>query len=82
MANSGVNTNGSQFFITFGPLPFLDAFDENNNEKNCQNMQVSCHAVFGKVSTGMEIVKSIRLRDPMRDASPGTVINKVNIIVK
>ena len=82
MANSGVNTNGSQFFITFEPLPFLDAFDENNNEKNCQNMQVSCHAVFGKVSTGMEIVKSIRLRDPMRDASPGTLINKVNIIVK
>lgn len=82
MANSGVNTNGSQFFITFQAVPFLDAFDEQNNEKNCQNMQVSCHAVFGKVIDGMDIVKSIRLRDPMRDASPGTVINKVKIVTE
>ncbi|MEC7837484.1 MAG: peptidylprolyl isomerase [Chloroflexota bacterium] len=82
MANSGVNTNGSQFFITFAPVPFLDAFDENNNEKNCQNIQVSCHAVFGKVVDGMDIVKSIRLRDPMRDTAPGTVINSIDIIIK
>jgi cyclophilin family peptidyl-prolyl cis-trans isomerase len=82
MANSGVNTNGSQFFITFQAVPFLDAFDEQNNEKNCQNMQVSCHAVFGKVIEGMDIVKSIRLRDPMRDAAPGTVINKVKIVTE
>tara|TARA_Y100000768_G_scaffold89053_1_gene63992 strand:- start:2943 stop:3590 length:648 start_codon:yes stop_codon:yes gene_type:complete len=80
MANSGVNTNGSQFFITFEPLPFLDAFDEQNNKKNCQNIQVSCHAVFGKVIEGMDIVRNIRLRDPMRDPSPGTVINSIKII--
>ena len=82
MANSGVNTNGSQFFITFGPLSFLDAFDEQNNKKNCQNIQVSCHAVFGKVTQGIEIVRSIRLRDPMRDRAPGTVINNIEIIVE
>ena len=82
MANSGVNTNGSQFFITFAPQPFLDAFDANNNPKNCQNMQVSCHAVFGKVSDGMDVVKSIRLRDPMRDSAPGTVINSIKIEIK
>ena len=82
MANSGVNTNGSQFFITFGPLSFLDAFDEQNNKKNCQNIQVSCHAVFGKVTQGMEIVRSIRLRDPMRDSTPGTIIKNVEIIIE
>ena len=80
MANSGVNSNGSQFFITFAPLPFLDAFDENNNLKNCTNMGVSCHAVFGKVIKGMDIVKKIRLRDPSTDPSPGTIINSVKII--
>tara|TARA_B110000438_G_scaffold40639_1_gene40568 strand:- start:2768 stop:3409 length:642 start_codon:yes stop_codon:yes gene_type:complete len=82
MANSGVNSNGSQFFITFAPLPFLDAFDENNNLKNCTNMGVSCHAVFGKVIKGMDIVKKIRLRDPSTDPSPGTIINSVKIIEK
>ncbi len=82
MANSGVNTNGSQFFITFAPVAFLDAFDANNNPKNCQNMQVSCHAVFGKVIEGMDVVKTIRLRDPMRDTSPGTVINSIAIKIK
>tara|TARA_B100000700_G_scaffold87448_1_gene98477 strand:- start:2644 stop:3300 length:657 start_codon:yes stop_codon:yes gene_type:complete len=82
MANSGVNTNGSQFFITFAPQPFLDAFDENDMPKNCQSMQVSCHAVFGKVSEGMDVVKNIRLRDPMRDTTPGTVINSIKIEIK
>ena len=82
MANSWVNSNGSQFFITFAPLPFLDAFDENNNLKNCTNMGVSCHAVFGKVIKGMDIVKKIRLRDPSTDPSPGTIINSVKIIEK
>ena len=82
MANSGINSNGSQFFITFAPLPFLDAYDENNNLKNCPNMGVSCHAVFGKVIKGMDVVKKIRLRDPNTDPSPGTIINSVKIIEK
>ena len=82
MANSGVNSNGSQFFITLQPVPFLDAFDENNNLKNCANMNVSCHAVFGKVISGMEVVKKIRLREPSTDRLPGTVINSVSISEK
>ena len=83
MANSGINSNGSQFFITFGPLQQLDAFDPYDNTlKNCINMTVSCHAVFGKVVNGMEIVKSIRLRDPGTDTKPGTKIRNIIISVE
>ncbi len=64
MANAGPNTNGSQFFITHGPTPHL-------NGK---------HGVFGRITNGMDVLMSIRERDPQRDRQPGDKILSVDII--
>jgi cyclophilin family peptidyl-prolyl cis-trans isomerase len=64
MANSGPNTNGSQFFITYVATPWLDGK----------------HTVFGQLSgDGMAILKKITPRDPSSSTKPGDKLIKVTI---
>ncbi|OQY24986.1 MAG: hypothetical protein B6I34_02995 [Anaerolineaceae bacterium 4572_32.1] len=79
MANAGPNTNGSQFFITYGATPWLDAYDANGNLRDCARRDVSCHAVFGRVIEGMDVLKSLAPRDPAQAASPGDLIKTISI---
>ena len=64
MANRGLNTNTSQFFVTHGPTPHLDPY-VNGEPKPCEIPGTSCHAVFGKVTDGMDVVLAIQQGDVM-----------------
>ncbi|MFZ1043103.1 MAG: peptidylprolyl isomerase [Anaerolineales bacterium] len=65
MANSGPDTNGSQFFITYAPEPTLDG----------------SYTIFGQVLKGMDVVESLTPRDPSQagDLPPGDKILSVTI---
>jgi len=64
MANSGPNTNGSQFFIMFGSY----------------GLSESSYTIFGQVVNGMDVVNGITRRDPQQNPSfTGDVIESITI---
>lgn len=65
MANAGPDSNGSQFFITYGPTEQL-----NGN-----------YTIFGEVIEGMDVVRSLSPRDPSQGINlpPGDEIIKVTV---
>ncbi len=58
MANAGKNTNGSQFFITFVATPHLDGK----------------HTVFGRVSSGMEVLQTVEMYGSQNGATKKTIL--------
>lgn len=65
MANSGSDTNGSQFFITFAPAANLNGF----------------YTIFGQVISGLDAAEQLTARDPAQSGfiPAGDVILRVTI---
>jgi cyclophilin family peptidyl-prolyl cis-trans isomerase len=68
MTNSGADTNGSQFFITYSAVPSMDGK----------------YTIFGQVISGMDVLNMMRPRDPSTDSIllPPDPINSITIEVK
>jgi peptidylprolyl isomerase len=67
MANSGPNTDGSQFFLTFTATPWLDGK----------------HTIFGQVVQGMDVLESIeKLGSRSGKTSEEVLLVKATILIQ
>jgi peptidyl-prolyl cis-trans isomerase A (cyclophilin A) len=66
MANSGPNSNGSQFFITLVPTPWLD----------------NKHSVFGEIAEGMDVIEAIGKTATGRQDRPVTDIRIESVTIE
>ena len=65
MANSGTNTNGSQFFVTTVPTPHLNGG----------------HTIFGQIIQGQEVADAISLADSVTGNRPSEPIVILGIYI-
>ena len=70
MANAGADTNGSQFFITYAGIP----------QETVQQLDGN-YTIFGKVTSGMDVVEKLAARDPAQNPNlpTGDLIKSIKI---
>jgi cyclophilin family peptidyl-prolyl cis-trans isomerase len=71
MANSGPQSGSSQFFINTASNPYLDFFSAGSSK----------HPVFGKITSGMDIVEAISFTPPASGDRPRTPVQMIKILM-
>jgi cyclophilin family peptidyl-prolyl cis-trans isomerase len=72
MANAGPNSGSSQFFVNTANNSFLDFFTPGESK----------HPVFGKVTSGMDVVVAIGRTPTDRDDRPRTPVKMIKVTVQ